>query len=105
MALTSMGSRVGSVRELSLRTLLCHMRIWGLGGRLSHTSARSPDNHLGHVTSLGKVGTSCCRSTQSVFSLQLFSKPSVHLVSMQAWLPQHLSQSQPKPGNTVWPEQ
>lgn len=33
-----------------------------------------------------------------VFPLQLFLKPSLQLVSMQAGLPQHLSPSQPTPG-------
>lgn len=98
MALTSMSSRVESVRELRLRILLYHMGIQGPGGRLGHISSAS---HLGHVPSLGKVDTSCCRSLQSVFPLQLFVKPSLQLVSVQARLPQHLSQFYPKPGYTV----
>lgn len=99
VALTSMSSRVESVRELRLRILLYHMGIQGPGGRLGHiASARPPDSHLGHVPSLGKVDTSCCRSLQSVFRLQLFVKPSLQLVSVQARLPQHLSQFSPKPG-------
>ena len=102
MALTSMSTRVGSVRELRLRILLYHMGIQGPGGSLGHiSSTRSPDSHLGHVPSLGKVDTSCCRSLQSVFPLQLFLKPSLQLGSVQARLPQHLSQFYPKPGYTV----
>lgn len=54
--LTSMGSQVESARKPILR-ILHRVSIRGSEGSLGHTSsAGSPDDQPGHVTSLGKVG-------------------------------------------------